>query len=261
MHGRTGILGRTLGSLDEHDLASKLRKARQSLTIIDDVSTDAIDSAEVGEIFREGYVATLAEFPLKIPDHFDRQAKLENWNAARGVFRGVEKGCIPLKDHLGPEHRAFCERFEDTESWGGDGGRTTCNAIPTTPWKVRDPQARGCSLFEVLCEYVENKIRALAHITRQKWEDTYVDRPAWMRAELLIKYLLNCNIEPATHGMKGICTLLSCTPGPREGVSAMQTITSDQVLAVVNNRGYLETDVDTVSRPTQFLNSAHINWL
>lgn len=82
-----------------------------------------------------------------------------------------------------------------------------------------------------------------------------------MRAELLIKDLLNFNIEPATHGMKGICTLLSCTPGPREGVSAMQTITSDQVFAAVKHRGYLEIDADTVSKLTEFLNSEQFNWL
>ena len=157
MHGRTGILGRTLGSLDEHALASKLRKTRQSPSILDGVPTYAIDSAEVDDLFREGYVAKLAGLAKNIPDHLDRQAKLDNWNEARGVIRGVEKGCIPLKEHLGPEYRAFFERFEDTGSWGGDGGRKTCRAVPTTPWKVRAPQARGCSLFEVLCEYAKNK--------------------------------------------------------------------------------------------------------
>lgn len=197
----------------------------------------------------------------KSPARLDRQAKLENWNEARGVIRGVGKGCIPLKEHIGPAYRAFFEPFEDTGSWGGDRGRRTGRAIPNTPWEVRDPQARGFALFEVLCEYVENNITALKQITRQKWEDSYIDRTAWMRAELLIKYLLNCNIEPATHGMKGLCTLLSCTPGPREGVSAMQTITSDQVFAVVRHRGYLEIDADTVSKLTKFLNSEHINWL
>ena len=100
MHGRTGILGRTLGSLDEHDLASRLRRTRHSPSIIDGVPTDAIASAEVAEIFIEGYLAKLADLAKRIPDHLDRQAKLEKWNEARGVNRGVEKGCIPRRNIL-----------------------------------------------------------------------------------------------------------------------------------------------------------------
>lgn len=83
MHGNTGILGRALGSLDEHGLASELRKARQSLSIIDGVSTDAVDSAEVDEIFREGDVATLANVAKRNPDHLDRQAKLEKMGRSK----------------------------------------------------------------------------------------------------------------------------------------------------------------------------------
>lgn len=209
---------------------------------------------------REGDLAKLADLAKRIPDNLDRQAKLEKWNEARGVIRGVEKGCIPLKEHLGPEYRAFFESVEDTTRWEGDGGRKACKAMPTKPWKVRSPQARGLSHFGVRCEYVENKITALKNITRQKWEDTSVDRPAWMRAERLIKDMRSCTIEPATHAMKGICTLLSCTPGPREGVSALQTITGDQVLAAVKHRGYHDIDADTVSRLTNSLNSEQIHW-
>lgn len=200
-------------------------------------------------IWQTGSLITLTDRPS-----WRNGTRQEEWSEE------LKKGCTPLKEHLGPAYRAFFESFEDTASWGGDGGRKACKAIPTTPWKVRPPQAIGLPLFEVRREYVDHTITALKHITRQTWEETYVDRPAWMRAALLIKYMCSCSIEPATHGMMGICTLLSCTPGPREGVSALQTITGDQVLAADKSRGYLEIDADTVSRLTQFLNSEQVNW-
>ena len=77
-----------------------------------------------------------------------------------GGIRGVERGCIPLNKEKDPNYREFFEKFEDRGSWQGDAGRG-CKAAPTTPWKVRAPQAKGFSFFEVLSEYVENTIVAL----------------------------------------------------------------------------------------------------
>ena len=74
------------------------------------------------------------------------------------------------------------------------------------------------------------------NITRQKWEDTYVNRPAWMRAEMFVMGLKQHQLELAAQGMTDICTLLPCAPGPREGVAAAQRVTEEQVMAAIKHR-------------------------
>ena len=62
---------------------------------------------------------------------------------------------------------------------------------------------------------------ALKNFYKHKWEDNYIDMPAWMRAEALIGNLSDSNVDPDTQGLRGITTLLSCAPGPSEGVEAL----------------------------------------
>ena len=52
-----------------------------------------------------------------------------------------------------------------------------------------------------------------------------------MRAEMCVMDLKQHQLEPAAQGMVGVCTLLSCAPGPREGVAAAHTVTEEQVMA------------------------------
>lgn len=82
-----------------------------------------------------------------------------------------------------------------------------------------------------------------------------------MRAEVLVMDLKQNNMEPAAQGMVGICTLLSCALGPREGVSAAQTVTEEQVMAAITHRHCLEVSNDTLTQLTDFLNSDYAAWL
>ena len=205
-------------------------------------------------------MARLAKLAEKFPDELDRTAKLNQWNQVRGIARGVDKGGIPLRFERDPEYREFWTRIEDRGSWGGDAGKG-CNAAPTTPWKVRAPRARGYSFFEVLSEYLENKIVALKNLYMQKWEDKFIDMPAWMRAEALIGDLSDADINPEEHGLRGITTLLSCAPGPSEGVEALQKVTEQQVKDAIKDRGLEEVSEETLTQLTQFLNSDHAVWI